>query len=151
VVLVGYSLGGVVIRAWFDQADAADAARVDAVVTLASPFGGVVVSPQPQWSDQRTCSPTTTCGDLRPGSAYLRHLAERALPPTRWMQLLSAHDQLVDSRTAMLRGARNVVVENVCAEVRLGHLAMRESPQVLAFVRAVIEGRDPVRALAATC
>jgi pimeloyl-ACP methyl ester carboxylesterase len=143
--LVGYSLGGLVIRTLLARSPRT-AARVGVVVTLATPYGGVQLSPGPG----ERCTGANACGQLRPGSAALRGLAAAPLPG-RWIALHSADDALVTPTRAVLDGGINVTVDDGCPAANLGHLEMRDSRLVREFVAAALAGSTPDTALRRAC
>jgi pimeloyl-ACP methyl ester carboxylesterase len=145
VDLVGYSLGGLVIRTLLARSPRT-ASRVNLVVTMATPYGGVDLSP----ARGARCTDANACGQLRPGSTALRRLAAAPLPG-RWVALYSADDVLVTPARARLEGAVNIAVDGGCPAADLGHLEMRDSRLVREFVTAVLAGSSPNRALATAC
>jgi hypothetical protein len=151
VDLVGYSLGGLVIRRWYGRAAPAERVRVRLVVSLATPFGGIELPPHPEWTGTRRCDDRVACGQVAPGAAYLAAVTAAPRPP-RWVALHSRYDRLVrPERIALLGGDADLAVQDACPGARLGHLALREAPLVVAFVSAVLDGVRPTQALRASC
>ena len=119
VDLVGYSLGGVVVRAWVADGNTDRARRV---VTIASPHHGARLAEQAGAVDPGRC--TMACAELRPGSAFLRALNDGDESPDgpTWVALRTALDQTVTPiDSAELDGAINVLLQDVCPDSRVGH------------------------------
>ena len=117
VILVGHSMGGLVLRAYLRRYGSA---RVAHIVTLGSPHQGTRLAPL--GLGRNACQ-------MRPGSPWLAALASPGavpLPPGS-VSIFSCHDNYVfPQRTcSTLQGAANVIVGGI------SHLAMAFSPLVL--------------------
>jgi len=116
-VLVGHSMGGMAIRAWWRRHGAPG--RVWRVMTLGTPHGGTLLA---------QFSPATNARQMRPGSPWLRELAaqEAADLGAQFDCYFSRCDQMVcPAQTAVLPGSRAIELQAI------GHLAMVFEPQVL--------------------
>lgn len=124
VVLIGHSQGGLVIRAYLDEAGADTVAQV---ITLGSPHRGT-------WLARLGVGPNVS--DMRDDSAWLRGLeareARRGSNAYRMFTcIVTYHDNLVAPQlNAVLPGSTVVAVSGI------GHLSLALSPQV---VRHVVE------------
>ena len=137
VDLVGYSLGGVVVRAWVaSNSEAAEARRV---VTLASPHHGARVADTAAAFDRTAC--IEACAQLRPGSQYLRDLNANDETPgdVSWTSVWTSLDRTVTPpESAELEGAVNVRIQDVCADSTVGHGSInRDALSVGLVVRAL--------------
>jgi pimeloyl-ACP methyl ester carboxylesterase len=124
VILVGHSMGGVVARAYAQQA----AARVAKIITLGTPHHGSTLAHWGFGADAR---------ELRPGSAWLERLsaAEHAPPAVPIVSLYTWHDNYVaPRRSPVVAGATNVALRGV------GHLTLLFSAAVARRVRDEIMG-----------
>ena len=116
LVLVGHSMGGLVIRAYLRKYGGA---RVRRAITIGSPHRGSVVA--------RTF--TGRClAEIRPGSGWLAQLAadERTPPAVPLVSIWSWHDSMVAPQdSAVLPSAENIALSGI------GHNAMLRDPVVL--------------------
>jgi pimeloyl-ACP methyl ester carboxylesterase len=134
VDVAGFSLGGIVARAW---AAGPGRTRARLVVQLASPNQGVVLA-------GATCDGRHACGQLRPGSAYLASIP--AVPAeVAVVSVWSTYDRLVGPASASLPGALGVELQRICRDDRSGHLALRTDPAAVGAVVAALAGRSPLR------
>jgi len=133
VHLVGHSLGGVLIAQAI--ADGRLDGRVDAVITLGSPFGG---SP---WANLLPVNEIVRA--LRHGSPVLRRLESIPLPDSvRWVSMTAALDIIVP-------GLRSVPSHDQVETFRfdgVGHLGLLLSPQVIGCIAATLCGHGTTRA-----
>lgn len=117
VILVGHSMGGLVLRAYLRRYGSAKVARI---VTLGSPHQGTRLAPLGLGRNAR---------QMRPGSSWLATLAlPGAVPlPSGSAAIFSCHDNYVFPQRAcsILEGAANVAIGGV------SHLGMAFSPLVL--------------------
>ncbi|MBB4845517.1 pimeloyl-ACP methyl ester carboxylesterase [Paucibacter oligotrophus] len=116
-VLVGHSMGGMAIRAWWRRHGGPD--RVRRVMTLGTPHGGTLLA---------QFSPATNARQMRPDSPWLRELAaqEAAELGAQFDCYFSRCDQMVcPAQTAVLPGSQAMELQAI------GHLAMVFEPRVL--------------------
>jgi alpha-beta hydrolase superfamily lysophospholipase len=128
LVLVGHSMGGLVIRAYLRRYGGA---RVRRAITIGSPHEGSVVA--------RTFF-GRCLAEIRPGSAWLAQLAadERTPPAVPLVSIWSWHDSMVaPQRSSVLPWAENVALAGV------GHNALLRDPEVAARVAAEIRRAAP--------
>lgn len=139
VDLVGYSAGGIVVRAWLRQAG--NAARARHVVLLGSPNHGAELATLAGSVDASLC--VATCADLATGSRFLERLnAGGETPPgPDYVSVWTQRDQTVTPPdSALLRGAVNVRVQDVCADASFGHGGLVSDPLALGLVVRALEG-----------
>ncbi len=109
VVLVGHSMGGLVIRSALAQAGSKGAPPfllVPRVVTISSPHGGADAA--------RSCPRLVECREQVPGSSFLRNLEQdpQGRGGTVWTLFGSAGDRLVPAASAVdVRAAHRFVFE----------------------------------------
>ncbi|HYP23211.1 MAG TPA: alpha/beta fold hydrolase [Actinomycetota bacterium] len=135
VDLVGFSAGGVVARAYAGSVDEEDRPRV--VVTLASPHHGTKLAA----AAGELC--TGACEQLAPGSAFLEELNEpdETPPGTEFVSVWSASDRVVTPpRSAVLDGAVNVRLQDLCPGSRAGHADLLRDPVVLEVLLRALAG-----------
>lgn len=116
-ILVGHSMGGMALRAWWRRYGAPG--RVRRVMTLGTPHGGTLLA---------RFSPATNARQMRPDSPWLRELAaqEAAELGAQFDCYFSRCDQMVcPAETAVLPGSKAHELQAT------GHLAMVFEPQVL--------------------
>jgi triacylglycerol lipase len=141
VDLVGYSAGGVVVRLWL--ADPVRALRARRVVLLGTPNHGTELAGAAAALGPGGCG--SIC-QLAPGSAVLAELNRGDETPTgpRFFSIWTALDQtVVPPATAVLDGAANVRVQDVCPSARLGHGDLVANPLALGLVVEALEGTLP--------
>ncbi|WP_211245927.1 esterase/lipase family protein [Actinomadura oligospora] len=127
VDVVGYSAGGVVTRLWARDHNGAHKAR--RIVTLGSPHQGADVSAAGAALSPGACP--TACQQLVPDSPLLRGLGDRVGDSPEWMSVWTTRDQVVTPpESARLDGAINVVLQEICPDVRTGHDALPSDPLV---------------------
>jgi pimeloyl-ACP methyl ester carboxylesterase len=142
VDLVGYSLGGVVVRAWV--ASESEWAVARRVVTLASPHHGAQLADTAAVLDPTRC--VEACAQLRPGSQFLRDLnSDDETPGTAsWTAVWTTRDQTVTPvESARLEGAVNVRLQDVCADSEVGHGSINRNPLPLGLVVLALRGELP--------
>ncbi|MEG0822828.1 MAG: alpha/beta fold hydrolase, partial [Burkholderiaceae bacterium] len=126
VILVGHSMGGLAAREYLR---AKGAAKVDRLITLASPHHGTVFAPFGHGANAR---------QMRRDSSFIARLSATpcAVPVTC---IATRSDNLVLPRSSsVLAGATEIWLD------RVGHIAMTDDPRALAAVMAAID-RAPVR------
>jgi triacylglycerol lipase len=146
VDVVGYSAGGVVAGLWVARDDGAAKAR--RIVTLGSPLNGTTLAAQAVSQLPDACP--QACRQLAPGSAELREIAGvgSELP---WLSIYTANDETsTPPETAVLPGATNVELQQVCAGARVSHSSLPTDPTVAALVLRGLAAA-PVDLAGATC
>jgi triacylglycerol esterase/lipase EstA (alpha/beta hydrolase family) len=139
VDLVGYSAGGIVVRAWLRQAG--NAARARHVVLLGTPNHGAELASLAGTIDPSLCA--ATCADLESGSPFLARLnaGDEAPPGPDYVTVWTQRDQTVTPpASAVLEGAVNVRVQDVCADAAFGHGGLVRDPLALGLVVRAVEG-----------
>jgi triacylglycerol lipase len=142
VDLVGYSAGGVVVRGWLRQPG--NAARARHVVLLGSPNHGAELAGLAGSVDASLCP--DSCADLAPGSGFLARLnaGDETPPGPRYVSVWTQRDQTVTPPdSAVLRGAVNVRVQDVCTDAQFGHGGLVHDPLALGLVVRAVEGALP--------
>jgi triacylglycerol lipase len=142
VDLVGYSAGGIVVRAYLGQAGHAAHARH--VVLLGSPNHGAQLAGLAALLGPRLCS--GACAELVPGSTLLERLNQvvRGSEVPRGPDVTSiwtAADQTVTPPTsAVLAGARNVRLQDVCASSTVDHGGLVRDPLAVGLALRALSG-----------
>jgi triacylglycerol lipase len=150
VDLVGYSAGGIVVRAFL--ADRGGAARTRRVVLLGTPNHGTELAGAAAAVDARLCA--GACAQLVPGSALLARLNRGDETPAgpAFTSIWTASDQTVTPpASARLQGAVNVRVQDVCAGSGIGHGGLVRDPLVLGLVVRALDGALPRPPAPADC
>jgi triacylglycerol lipase len=136
VDVVGYSAGGVVTRIWAADLGGRNVAR--RIVTLGSPQHGTDVAGLAAGVLSSACP--LACRQLAPGSDVLRALPEIPSGPL-WTSIWTADDSLViPPSSAILRGAVNIELQQVCAGSRAGHSDLPRDPLTGALVELALNG-----------
>lgn len=133
VDLVGYSDGGIVARLYVR--DDGGGSQVRRVVTLGTPNHGTRLASSADALGSGVCS--GACAQVLPGSSFLNDLNSGAEKPKGplWLSLWTSADATVTPpETARLDGAVNVVVQDVCADDRVGHGGLPQDPMVIGLV-----------------
>ncbi len=128
-VIVAHSMGGLAVRAWLAQSNAA--ARCHCVVTMGSPHRGTSMAKHSFVRNGR---------EMRIGSAWLARLEalERASPRPRFVCFWSRCDNIViPSASATLAGADNRHLEAT------PHVQMIHHPAVFDEVLRLVDERPP--------
>ena len=139
VDLVGYSLGGVVVRAWV--ASGSDSAEPRRVVTIASPHHGAQLAETVAALDPASC--VEACAQLRPGSQFLRDLnAGDETPGTAsWFSVWTSLDRTVTPpESSELEGAVNVRLQSVCVDSGVGHGSINRNSLPIGLVVLALRG-----------
>lgn len=142
VDLVGYSAGGIVVRAYLGQPGVAG--HVRHVVLLGAPNHGAQLASLAALLDPRLC--VGACAQLVPGSALLARLNRvvggNEFPPGPDVtSIWTAADQTVTPpASAELAGARNVRVQDVCADSRIDHGGLVRDPLALGLALGALNG-----------
>lgn len=138
VDLVGYSAGGIVVRAFLGLPGRARRAR--RVVLVGTPNHGAELAGLAASLDPRLC--TGACAQLAPSSAFLARLNQQGSPPgPEVTSIWTARDETVTPpASAVLEGARNVRVQDVCASSGVGHGGLVTDPLVLGLAVRALDG-----------
>lgn len=150
VDVIGYSAGGVVARWWVRFEDGAGLAR--RVVTISSPHHGTDTAALAAGLSPEACP--IGCQQLVPDSDLLRRLNAGDETPAGpdWVSLWSVDDQTVTPPdSAVLEGARDVRVQDVCPGLTLSHAQMPRSPAVIEIIRGALGELVPTGPTAAVC
>jgi triacylglycerol lipase len=150
VDLVGYSAGGIVVRAFL--ADRGGAARTRRVVLVGTPNHGTDLAGAAAAVDARLCA--GSCAQLVPGSALLARLnrGDETPPGPAFTTIWTASDQTVTPpASASLHGAVNVRLQDVCAGAGVGHGGLVRDPLVLGLVARALDGALPRAPAPAEC
>jgi len=136
VDVIGYSAGGVVVRAWVARLGGDRQAR--RVVTLGAPLHGARIAAAGSVVGADACP--TACQQLAPGSSLLADLDRVPLPSALpWLSVWTEDDQTVTPPdSARLAGAVNVPLQAVCADARVSHAQLPGDPAVTAMVLEAI-------------
>jgi triacylglycerol lipase len=138
VDLAGYSAGGIVVRAFLGLPGRAGQARH--VVLLGTPNHGTQIAELAASLDPRLC--TGACAQLVPSSSFLARLNQDGTPPgPEVTSIWTARDQTVTPpASAVLHGARNVRVQDVCVSSGVGHGGLVSDPLVLGLAVRALDG-----------
>ena len=137
---VGFSAGGVVVRAYLEDLNGARFARH--VVLLAAPNHGTEVAAVAASTAAELC--TGACADLVPGSSFLDRLNagdETAVGPDYTTVWTSRDETVTPPSSATLQGAVNVRLQDVCPGSSAGHGELVTDPTALALVLKALDGR----------
>jgi triacylglycerol esterase/lipase EstA (alpha/beta hydrolase family) len=141
VDLVGHSAGGVVIRAYMKNFGGVE--RVERVVTLGSPHHGTTIADVAASAGPEAC--VEACVQLGRGSDFLSALNSGDETPGAvvYVSVWTDIDQTVTPPdSAVLDGAENVRVQDVCPGVRLGHGDLNDDPLAIGLILAALSGDD---------
>lgn len=115
VALVGYSQGGLIARA----AAALAPGNISRVITVGTPNQGTNIAALGARFTPEACS--ASCQEMVPGSAFLEGLPV-AGEENRWLSLYTSQDEVVrPADSAVLEGALNIDLVEVCPELMLTH------------------------------
>jgi triacylglycerol lipase len=153
VDLVGFSAGGVVVRTYLHELEGATATR--RVVLLGSPNHGAEIAAFAASADPTTC--VDACAQLSPGSSFLEELNDVDETPEGpvYTSIWTANDRTVTPpESAILEGASNVRVQDVCSDSALGHGDLINDPLAVGLVLHALAGQhdatcDALRSLGA--
>ena len=134
--MIGYSAGGVIARLFVRDDHGADVVR--RVLTLGSPHHGAEVAGS---AGELAGGCPKACEQLAVDSDLLRHLNagdETPAGPT-WATIRSASDQTVTpTDSAMLDGALNVRIQDLCPDKTTSHGDLPGDSVVLASVESML-------------
>lgn len=142
VDLVGYSAGGIVVRAYLDEPGVA--AHVRHVVLLGSPNHGAQLASLAALLGSQLCQ--GACAQLVPGSALLARLNqvvrgnEFPVGPDVTSIWTALDRTVTPPASAVLAGARNVRVQDVCADSRVDHGDLVRDPLTLGLALRALSG-----------
>ena len=139
VDLIGFSMGGVVVRTYLDEFGGSARARY--VITLASPNHGTSVAGLAAIADPGLC--TGACAQLAPDSSFLEELNEPDETPEgpAFVALWTERDETVrPPESGELDGALNIRIQDVCPSSQIGHGDMARDPVVLGLIVATLTG-----------
>jgi triacylglycerol lipase len=149
VDVVGYSAGGVVIRLWIRDDDGASVVR--RVLTLGSPHHGTDVAALAQ---EVAGGCPAACEQLATGSDLLRRLDAGDETPDgpSWVTVRTDDDDIVTpSDSAMLEGALNIRVQDLCPAATTSHGQLPSDPVVRATLSSVLGRPTPAVPQDITC
>lgn len=144
VDLVGYSAGGLVVRAFL--ALPGEASHTRHVVLLGSPNHGALLASLATLLGNQACS--GACPELAPDSAFLQRLnGAREVPAgPDFTSIWTADDRIVTPpSSAILNGARNIRLQDICANASIDHGGLVRDPLPLALVSRALAGSLPAR------
>jgi triacylglycerol lipase len=142
VDLVGYSAGGIVVRDYLAQPGRA--ARTRHVVLLGTPNHGAQLAVLAALLGPRMCN--GACAQLAPDSPLLERLNRLVggleIPSgPDFTSIWTAQDQTVTPpASAMLTGARNIRLQDVCADSRTSHGGLVRDPLAIGLVVRAVDG-----------
>jgi triacylglycerol lipase len=139
VDLVGFSAGGVIVRTYIQDLEDASLAR--RVVLLGSPNHGAEVAAFAASADPTTC--VDACAQLNPGSSFLDELNDGDETPDgpEYTSVWTANDRTVTPpESAVLEGATNVRVQDVCPNATPGHSELITDPLSIGLVLHALTG-----------
>jgi triacylglycerol lipase len=143
VDVVGYSMGGLVVRYWVAELGGGDVAR--RALTLATPHHGTDLASLASDIAPDTCP--EACEQMTEDSDFLRELnADDETPPGPvWIALWTDDDRtVVPPDSGSLEGAVDFSVQSVCPAETIGHGQVPSDPSVIAIVELEL-GLDPPR------
>ncbi|MBC7593843.1 MAG: lipase [Kineosporiaceae bacterium] len=141
VDVIGYSAGGVIARLWVRDGGGAGLAR--RVLTLGSPHHGTDLA---ALATEVAGSCPLACQQLGPDSDLLRALNAGNETPAGpiWITVRSNDDQVVTpTGSAMLDGALNLLIQDICSSEKTPHSGLPGDPVVLAVLPAVLGSGAP--------
>ena len=149
VDIVGFSAGGVVTQLYVR--DEGGASVVRRVLTVGSPHHGSDVA---ALAAEAAGGCPAACEQLATGSDLLRRLAAGDETPDgpRWITVRTADDAIVTpSASAVLDGALNIEVQDLCVMATTSHGALPGDPVVLATLRSALADTAPRAPQDVTC
>jgi triacylglycerol lipase len=143
VDLIAHSAGGVVVRSWLSRFGGEDIAEV--VITLGSPHHGTELADLAGTAGPEAC--VDACAQLGRSSSFLADLNSDDETPgdISYTSIWTEFDNTVTPPdSAVLTGATNVRVQDVCPDSRLSHGDLVSDPLAIGIVIAVIESEPDV-------
>ena len=150
VDVVGYSAGGVVTRLWVTDFGGRAVAR--RIVTLGSPHHGTRVAGLARAFASSSCP--TACQQLAPDSPVLGELNDGDPTPSGpvWTAVWTDYDQVVTPPdSGRLDGATDIRLQAVCADERVDHSGLPDSPLVAGIVLRSVGVAPPAVPRPADC
>ena len=139
VDLIGYSAGGVVVALFA----ASDPSHVRRAVTLGSPLHGTRLAGLAAGLLASACP--TACQQLVPGSPLLASLESPDATGIPWLSVWTADDEVVTpANSARLTGARNVELQNVCADDAATHVSLPNDPLAIGLTLQALSAKLPI-------
>jgi triacylglycerol lipase len=139
---VGYSIGGIVVRSYLRDEGGLERAR--RIILLGAPNHGAQVAAVATAADPSSC--TGACAQLTPGSSFIAALnaGDETPPGPQFVSIWTADDRVVTPPdSAVLDGAINVRLQDVCADAFVEHGDLVRYPLPVALVlRSLREGLD---------
>ena len=139
VDLIGFSMGGVVVRAYMEEFGVA---KVRYVITLASPHHGTDVVGLAAFADPGAC--TGACAQLSPDSEFIQNLNDPDETPAgpAFVTVWTEEDQTVTPPdSAVLDGALNIKIQDVCPNSAIDHGDVAHHPAVMGIIVTTVTGR----------
>jgi triacylglycerol esterase/lipase EstA (alpha/beta hydrolase family) len=140
--LVGYSAGGIVVRDYLGQPGRA--ARARHVVLLGTPNHGTRLADMASLLGPQLCG--GACPQLAPDSQLLQRLNRLVsgveIPPGPDVtSIWTARDRTVTPPTsAVLAGARNIRMQDVCADSAASHGQLARDPLAIGMIVRAVDG-----------
>jgi triacylglycerol esterase/lipase EstA (alpha/beta hydrolase family) len=134
VALIGYSMGGLVVRDWVAERGGATLAHT--VLTVGAPHHGSTALASLPAAD---C--TGACADMKPGSALLKRLnaGDETTDGPSWVSVWSGTDTNVTPLdTARLAGATNVRIQDHCQGVAVSHAELASNDALIPYYWQVL-------------
>lgn len=137
VDLVGFSAGGIVVRTYLARLDGVRQAR--RVVLLGTPNHGTKLAEVAGGIDPSLC--VGACPELVPGSLFLDRLNGDETPEgPAYTSIWTQADQIVTPpSSALLKGALNVRLQDVCRNARVAHGDLVGDPLAVGLVVAALD------------
>lgn len=142
VDVIGYSAGGVVLRAFVDSEGGGSLVR--RAITLASPHHGTDIAALAGGLAPDACP--QACLQLVPDSDLLRDLnaTDETPPGPAWVSVWTTDDQtVVPPDSGSLDGAVDYSIQSVCPALTVSHGDVPRTPAVIAMVLASLGPEPP--------
>ena len=139
VDLIGYSAGGIVVALFASS----DPSHVRRAVTLASPLHGTRLAGLAAGLLASACP--TACQQLVPGSPLLASLESPDITGIPWLSVWTADDDVVTPpNSARFTGARNVELQDVCADDAATHASLPSDPLAIGLILQALSAKLPM-------
>lgn len=139
---VGYSIGGIVVRSYLRDEGGLERGR--RIILLGAPNHGAQVAAVATAADPSSC--TAACAQLTPGSSFIAALnaGDETPPGPQFVSIWTEDDRVVTPPdSAVLDGAINVRLQDVCADAFVEHGDLVRYPLPVALVlRSLGEGLE---------